>query len=148
MIVIFDLDGTLTQKDTYLSFLGRCVKELKIRNTSLLSLPFHTLLFYLKIISNHDLKEHFLRTILSGVPVKKIEPIADRFISRLMQSGINKTILSRLYQYQQDGHSVILATASFDFYVSKLAQKLAISQVICTRAEIKNGRLTDRKSVV
>ena len=28
--VLFDLDGTLTKKDTYIPFLGLCIKEFKI----------------------------------------------------------------------------------------------------------------------
>ena len=59
--VIFDLDGTLTKKDTYLPFLGLCLREFGLRKLSAIVLPLYVLLYKFSIISNHQLKEIFLK---------------------------------------------------------------------------------------
>lgn len=144
MVVIFDLDGTLTKKDTYLPFLALCIRELGLRNLSALTLPFYSFLYLTKIISNHALKEHFLQKILSGVSLKQLEPIVDRFVSQLVESGLNESIFFRMNDHIKQGDSVILATASFDLYVLKLADKIRIKNILCTQAEVQNGEITGR----
>ena len=134
MVAIFDLDGTLTKKDTYIPFLGLCVRELGLRNLSALTLPFYTLLYFSKIINNHQLKEYFLGKILAGVSLKELEPVSDKFVSNLLETGLNESVFSLLKAHIEQGNSVILATASFDFYVLKLAQKLRVTNIVCTQA--------------
>jgi len=115
-----------------------------LRNIAALALPVYCILYLTRVISNHDLKEYFLQKILSGVPLKQLEPIADRFVSRLIESGLNETIFSRLSAHLRQGDFVILATASFDLYVLKLADKMQISNILCSRAEIRGGVITGR----
>lgn len=142
--VIFDLDGTLSKKDTYLPFLGLCLREFGLRKLSAIVLPLYVLLYKFSIISNHQLKEIFLSKILSGISLEQLEPITEKFVLDLINSGLNRPILKILNLHLKQGHRVILVTASFDFYVTRLAKKIGINQVVCTRAEVNDGILTGR----
>ncbi len=142
--VIFDLDGTLTKKDTYLPFLYLCIKEFGLRRFSAIFLPLHVILYKCGIITNSRLKEIFLSKILSGMPIEKLKPVAEKFISRLINSGLNRTAIKILNTHQSQQNRVILATASFDFYAQRFAERIGIGQIVCTRSEVKNGILTGR----
>lgn len=142
---IFDLDGTLTRKDTYIPFLGLCLRQLGFRARAA-ALPFYIAMYYGKLITNERLKEAFLKTILSDVPVKKLRPVVDNFLNKLMSKGLNEPAMQSLRRHLAGGDRVILATASFDLYVYALAERLGIKEVVCTRAEVKRGIITGRIS--
>lgn len=141
--VIFDLDGTITRKDTYLPFLFDCAMNSGVRPGAVL-LPFYALLNLIGIIDNERLKEAFLARVLSGVRAGTIDGVIDRFTERVMETGLHRDVAAVLNAHLKANDSVILATASFDLYVHRLAQRLGIKKVICTRAEIRDGVLTGR----
>lgn len=142
--VIFDLDGTLTKKDTYLPFLWLCLGQFGLQKLSVVVLPLYVLLYKLGIISNHQLKEIFLSKILTGISLEQLEPVSEKFVSSLIDKGLNRPIIQVLNVHLKKRHKVILVSASFDFYVLKLARKTGINQVVCTRAEVNDGILTGR----
>ena len=142
--VIFDLDGTLTKKDTYLPFLGMCLKEFGPRSLSVALLPFYASLYLCGLISNARLKEVFLGKILSGVTLESLEPVSEKFVSALLEHGLNRAAVELLRTHLEKNDRVVLATASFDLYTVKLAARLGIETVVCTRAELKDGALTGR----
>lgn len=142
--VIFDLDSTLTKKDTYIPFLVACLKEFGLRRISIILLPFYILLYVLGIITNSRLKEIFLEKFLSGITIDRLGPVAERFISSLLNSGLNKSIVKILNTHLNQKHKVILATASFDLYVLRLAERLGIKYTVCTISEVRDGIITGR----
>ncbi|MFZ3091282.1 MAG: HAD family hydrolase [Nitrospirota bacterium] len=141
---IFDLDGTLTKKDTYVPFLLLCIKEFGLRRFSVIFLPLYVLLYKCGIITNARLKEVFLSKILSGIPIEQLDPVAERFVSYLINKGLNRTVIQILNAHLGQKNRVILATASFDFYTQRFAERIGIGQIVCTRSELKNGILTGR----
>lgn len=142
-IAIFDLDGTITRRDTYLPFLFMCARKLGLR-PSLLLLPFHVFLYLAGAINNKGLKEVFLAKFLGGVDIGEIEAISERFVEQLLDRGTNSGARAALRVHLREGHRVILATASFDLYIGKVATRLGIREVVCTRTEVKDGKLTGR----
>ena len=142
--VIFDLDGTLTKRDTYIQFLAFCLKEVGLRTFSVVFLPFYALLHMCFIINNERLKEIFLKKMLSGMTLDELIPIIEKYINKLFIKGLNKPVVEKLNEHLMEGHKVILATASFNLYTLKLAEKFGIKHVVCTMAEVVDGVLTGR----
>lgn len=141
---IFDLDGTLTKRDTYLPFLELCLREFGLRRLSAIVLPLYILLYQFSIISNHQLKEIFLSKILSGISLEQLEPVSEKFVSSLTDKRLNRPIIKILNVHLKKRHKVILVSASFDFYVTKLAKRIGVNQVLCTKAEVNDGIITGR----
>lgn len=141
---IFDLDGTLTKRDTYLPFLWLCLRELGLQRLSAIVLPLYVLLYKFSIISNQQLKEIFLSKILSGISLEQLEPVSEKFVSSLIDKGLNRPIIQILDVHLKKRHKVILVSASFDFYVTKLAKRIGVNQAVCTKAEVNDGILTGR----
>lgn len=132
--VVFDLDGTITLSDTYLAFLMGYVRR---RPHLLLRFPVLVgawMLYTLRLRPNSWLKTIFLRTIMGGVSHQMLDQWVNEFIEQLMATGLRSHALPIIESHLHAGHTLILATASFDIYVEKLAQRLGFEQVICTRA--------------
>lgn len=143
-IVLFDLDGTLTQRDTYFHFLLLCARKFGVRWRVVYRVPAYLALYSLGRITRSRLKEVFLETVLQGVSLVRLEPVVDRYVSVLIERGLNLALLHVLRQHLEMGDRVILVTASFDLYVERLAERLKIAEVVCTRAEVNRGLITGR----
>jgi len=142
-IAIFDLDSTITRKDTYLAFLISLLLAKPWRLTRCLHLPVAIILHKTGLRNNSWLKAIFLRAIAGGLDRNNIEVCADRFLNKLQHNGLRPGALRAIQQHRQAGHQLVLATASFDFYTEKLARKLGFNQIICTHAEWSpQGKLT------
>jgi HAD superfamily hydrolase (TIGR01490 family) len=95
-------------------------------------------------VTNARLKEAFLQSVLAGVPVEQLRPIVERYVAALVENGLNRELVQAVQDHLKRGDRVILVTASFDLYVERLAERLGISNVVCTRAEVRNGIVTGR----
>ncbi len=131
---IFDLDYTVTNKDTYLSFLRSLLRRYPARLIRSSWLPFAVLLYKTGLRDNHWLKRIFLQTIAGGMTSRQINECTERFLDGLINEGIRPGALEAINKHKQANHQLILATASFDFYAEKLGRRLGFDAVICTRA--------------
>ncbi len=136
--ILFDLDGTLTQNDTFLEYLRFNVNILKYFFLLALLIP-RIILFKINLISATQLKQDFLKIYLKDKNVKDLRKKSKEFLSSI--NWRNK-ILTKLKIHQSNNDYIILVTASINLYVEDIADYLGIKHVICTNIEIKNGRIT------
>ena len=144
LLAIFDLDGTLTKRDTYIPFLLFILKHRPIRIFYVSILPFFIVFFYFKIIDNNKLKQLFLSAFLKRAKVEKVLVLASQFVDQLLKTGMSSIGLQLLRYHQDQGDNVLMATASFDIYVRILAKHLNVDEVVCTEAEVVGGRFTGK----
>ncbi len=134
-IAIFDLDLTITRKDTYLDFLGFFLRSSPSRLLRCWFLPIAVIMYKLKMRDNSWLKEAFLTAIAAGTSINKLNLIVDDFVEIMMNKGLYTDATRRITKHQNDGDYLVLASASFDFYVEKIAQKLNFDLIVCSIAE-------------
>lgn len=132
--VVFDLDHTLTKRDTYLAFLFLGLRKRPIRLFFSVGLPIAVLTYWLKLRNNTWLKERFLSAILEGSTKEQLDQWADEFLCKLLRSGLRTRAREIIESHRATGHKLILVTASFDFYVEKLANHLGFNAVISTES--------------
>lgn len=140
-VAIFDLDLTITNCDTFVSFLLYVLSTSPVRCLRALWLPTALAMYYSGLRNNTWLKQKFLGTIAGGATQSEVEQWAGHFIKQLYASGIRPKALQAIEKHRSMGHSILLATASFDFYVTPLAASLGFDSVISTKAAWKNGKL-------
>lgn len=131
---IFDLDRTITKKDTFIPFLLIALRTRPYRIFHALLLPFTFLVFKLGLRDNGWLKQVFLRAIAGGATWLQVRTWSDRLLGKLVFEGLNTQALEQLHRHRQAGHQTILVSASYDFYVRQLADVLGFDGVICTGA--------------
>jgi phosphatidylglycerophosphatase C len=143
-ITVFDLDKTITTKDTFVPFLLGLV----LRNPWTIFFGFHLLnktwLFYRKKITNHELKEYFLLKILKPSRQKSVKKWCGLYSQTVVKKYIYQDARSVIDE-KLSCSRVILVTASIECYVTPVAQALGIKEVICTKLErSKTGRYTGK----
>lgn len=131
---IFDMDRTITRTGTYtpwLIFWAR--REAPWR---LLLLPVSGLYgaaYLLKRVSRGRLKELNHRLLMgSGAPRAAVEARAEEFAARTLAQNSFPQALERVAAERAAGRRLVLATASYEFYVRAIATRLGIADVIAT----------------
>lgn len=142
-IAVFDLDGTVTRTDTYVDFLLFCLRKKPARLICLPALTAYLLVHKAGFRSNHWLKARYLGAVAGGMPRAQLDTTCEEFVRRTMQSNVKQLALKELSRLREEGFILVLATASFGFYVHSLAEALGFDEVLCTEARFDDDdRLT------
>jgi HAD superfamily hydrolase (TIGR01490 family) len=140
---VFDLDGTITRRDTYLAYLLGFLARHPERWSRAAPLPFAVLYHLAGWRSNTWLKTTFLRAILGGVPRHQLESWTESFLQHVLNNGLRSGARAALERHRAAGDHLVLVTASLDFYAEPLGQRLGFDTVLCTRAQYDAaGRVT------
>ncbi|MFM1878152.1 MAG: hypothetical protein RLZZ241_1018 [Bacteroidota bacterium] len=139
-IAIFDLDGTLTSKDTYLEFIKYAKGPLYFF-TGILVLSPKIIGFYLKLISNNRLKLEFFNYFFGKSKVSEIRDTGMQFavnkIPMLLRPGAQQVLRWHIDQ----GHEVLILTASSDLWVHKWCEVNGFN-LIATKFQTKANQFT------
>jgi len=142
-LALFDLDGTITRRDTYLAYLLGFLVRHPTRLLRAAPLPVAVLRHLAGQRDNAWLKTTFLRAILSGVPRRALEAWTEIFLDRVLAKGLRPGARKAIERHRAAGHRLVLVTASLDFYAEPLSRRLGFDAVLCTRAAYDvDGRLT------
>jgi phosphatidylglycerophosphatase C len=133
-VALFDLDGTITRRDTYLAYLLGFLLRHPGRLWRAAPLPFAVLRHFAGQRDNTWLKVTFLRAILSGVPRPVLEAWTEAFLDRILAKGLRPGSLRAIERHRAAGHRLVMVTASLDFYAEPLSRRLGFDAVLCTRA--------------
>lgn len=133
-VAVFDLDGTLIDGDSYVAFLLGFLRRRPSRLISSLRLPLATVGYFAGVRDNAWLKSTYLSAVMGGVSRGEIDSWSDRFVE-ILKEKLRPRAVNRIAEHVNRGDRVLLATASLDVYVEKLAHALGIEDVICTRVE-------------
>ena len=142
MLVVFDLDGTLTKKDTYIPFLLGFLLRNPWRLFRTVHLPIAVIIHLMGIKDNTWLKLAFLKAFLGGVHQSKLESWVDKFSGSIVNEGMRTSAIDILRKYQSQHVEVLLASASLDIYVEVIGEKLGFDNIISTNAEFEENYLT------
>lgn len=143
--VVFDLDRTVTKWGTFTPFLlfaarGRPLKYLLAGPLLLAALGYK-----LGLISRGRLKELMLTAVLGGATRDEVAALAAAFVERRVNPGLRPGALRAIAAHRAEGCYLILATASFEFYVERLGHQLGFDRVVATRSLWdEGGRLVGR----
>jgi phosphatidylglycerophosphatase C len=144
-IACFDLDGTITHRDTLFPLVLRILARRPLRLLRLLGV----LPAALRFLFDHDrgaLKEALLRRTLRGMTRESLRPLCERFVSETLRHGCFEDAKAMVRRHREAGHYLVLMSASVDFYVPEFGRQLGFDQVICTGVrfdgDVLEGSLT------
>jgi phosphatidylglycerophosphatase C len=143
-VVAFDFDGTITRRDTMLLFLTALRSRPIVARVLARRSP--QLLGALRGGMARDRAKRLVcRDILGGLANEEAEAAARQTARQVERSLIRADTAARLQWHQQQGHRVIVVSASFEAYVKLVAGSLGVDEVIGTRWEVDDsGILTGR----
>ncbi len=142
-IALFDLDGTITYRDTLLPFvLGRLAQRPWQLLRLLRTLP--AIVRYIVDRDRGELKGALLRATMRGQSRLAIERWAEEFAARIVATQIMPGARAAIDRHRVAGDRLILMSASVDLYVPRLGTLLGFQEVICTPVRWRDGALDGR----
>jgi len=137
-LAIYDMDRTITRTGTYTPFLLYAAARLAPWRLLLTPLVVLSMLAYaVKAINRGRLKE-INQALLLGrhLDRDRLGPIAEGFAERTVAINTLPGALDRIAADRAAGYRLVLATASYRFYVEAIAAKLGFDDVIATNSII------------
>lgn len=90
-------------------------------------------------------KEALLVRLLAGRDLASLASVAEAFADDVVASRLRSDTRRRLEWHRDQGHELIIVSASPELYVVPLARRLGVEAVLATRLEVDgDGRLTGR----
>ena len=131
-LAVFDLDGTITRRDTLLPYVMGFPTSTSRKLLGLLVFLGALSLFATAKRDHGQLKSAFVRSILGGETRARIEKWTAQFVPALLQRGVFADALSTIARHRQEGARLVLMSASTDLYVPAVGAALGFDEVICT----------------
>ena len=138
-LILFDFDGTLTQKDTFFQFIFFTCGTFKTVMGFILLSPL-VLLYFVKIVSASSLKKKILSFFYNEKKYFCLNEKGKNFINHLHSSGNLKTeIIVKMKEYKTAGDEVCIVSASPDTWIRPFAAEYLVNY-ICTELEYENEK--------
>ncbi|MBN2161265.1 MAG: HAD-IB family hydrolase [Spirochaetes bacterium] len=141
-LALFDLDGTITTRDTLADFLLQTFGLLRCA-AGLLSVSPFLLLYLLKLIPGGEAKEKVFRYFLSGWGVDDFATAADRYARERMPAILRERAMDRIAWHRSRGDRMVVVSASAEEWVRSWCAREGM-ETIGTRLETRDGRFTGR----
>lgn len=140
-VALFDLDGTLTWRDTLLPFLLGFLQRHPRRLLRLWPLPF-ALYCYWRDRDRGVLKSSVIRMVMGGASRQVLEAWAESFVSALKpRHKFRPLALAILETHRAAGDHPVLLSASPDLYVDHIGRMLGFERTLCTELVWSGDRL-------
>lgn len=141
-IALFDLDGTITRKDTMLAFLR--MERGRAGLVVLLARILPQLVGErLGLLPADTAKKALVKRAFGGRPVAALEESAARFQVEMMPGLLRPAAMQRIAQYKKDGDRVVIVTASCSLWVEAWCRQQGL-ELIATELEKAGSCFTGR----
>jgi phosphatidylglycerophosphatase C len=140
-LAVFDLDGTITRRDTLLPYVMGFPTSTSRKLLGLLVFLGALFLFAIGKRDHGQLKSAFIRSILGGETRSRIESWTAQFVPTALRHGVFADALSAIERHRQEGARLVLMSASTDLYVPAIGTALGFDEVICTGVQWNGDRL-------
>lgn len=142
VVAIFDFDGTLTHKDSFLPFL----KFAYGRWYWLYLIPYSVFLlgYLLGFVSNHRVKELLLNRFFKGYQDSELQSLATDYAIYQLPQLMNQLAIERLRWHQKQGHKIIIVSANLEIYLKPWIQMIGVNCLLATQLIFANGVFTGK----
>lgn len=140
VLVLFDFDGTLTYKDSFIDFLlfseglPRCL-------LGLVCLSPQIVLYFLKIISNEKAKQAVFKWFFRGREYTLFKEKTNLYSVKRIPLILRDHEKKRMMWHKSENHEIVLVSASLEAYLGEWCRSNGID-CIGTKIEVKDGRVS------
>ncbi|THD38431.1 MAG: HAD-IB family hydrolase [Sphingomonas sp.] len=144
-LAIYDMDKTITTRATWTPFLRTYMRRTPWGVFPLLATLGPAALYLAKRIDRARLKEKTQALVMGRrAKLASVEAAAERFAESVATKDVYAQARQRIAADKAAGYRIVLATASYDFYVRPIARALGIDDVIATPSTVDGDRLVAR----
>jgi phosphatidylglycerophosphatase C len=141
-LAVFDLDGTLTWRDTLIPFLAAYAAKNPRRLWRLWRLPAAAVGFVSGRYDRGALKGRLIQLIMGGETRARLDAWARHWVGTMDERGLFRpAALAAVAAHRQAGDRLVLLSASPDLYVPLIGQLLGFERTVCTEVAWAGDRL-------
>jgi phosphatidylglycerophosphatase C len=142
IIAAFDFDGTIIKHDSLLVFIWFAVGIRQLTIGIIKALP-HLIKYQLKLIPNYTAKEKLFTALFKGMPIADFNKTSLEFLPKIKQM-VNADALNKIKWHQENGHEVIIISASAENWILPWAKTIGVTNVLATQLEVVDGLITGK----
>jgi len=141
-VAAFDFDGTLTTRDSLLGYLRIVAGNRDLMRAALAIAP-QLVAARLDDDRRDEAKVALLREVLGGRSEAWLRDLGRRYADLLVGCQLRPDVVARLQHHQQQGHAVVIVSASPTVYLEPVGERLGVDAVLATELAIgPDGRCT------
>ena len=138
-LAIFDIDYTITRKETLMEFFKYLVYK-DIKNIKFLPRALYSGLMYgVKVYDERRVKECFLKFI-ENIDEAELAKLTKSFYDERISKILYKDAVEMIKKLKKEGYMVILISASPEFYVKEFYAIKEVDLIIGTKFTFKDGK--------
>ena len=133
-LAIFDIDFTLTKKETLAEFYKYMIKKKPSLIRHLPRSLYAGLLYLFKVYDLKKAKEKFI-SFIDNVEENELEAIIKEFYKSVLSKILYEDSMEMMKKLKKDGCKIILISASSEFYLKEFYNIKEVDKIIGTRYE-------------
>ena len=134
---IFDVDNTITTRDTFFLFFRFLFARKPLRVIRAYRLPYSFLLTRVFRRDRILVKEDVMR-LLEGLADNEIKNLCEIFVNQLVVKTISAGARQAIAEHQKNGYKIILISASPEIYLMPLSKILKVDYFLGTKSKIND----------
>ena len=138
-VAVFDLDGTITRRDTLWPYLRGWVR--RTRRSGFWRRAFAAAARFPLDRDRGRLKFELIRAAMGGATRAEVVAWTAEFVKGLGAAELCPGALDAIARHRAAGDRLVLLSASVDLYVPDIGRRLAFDETICTGVAWRDGRL-------
>ena len=138
-LAIFDIDYTITRKETLMEFFKYLVSK-DIKNIKFLPRALYSGLMYgIKVYDEKRVKECFLKFI-ENIDEAELAKLTKSFYDERISKILYKDAVDMIKKLKKEGYMVVLISASPEFYVKEFYAIKEVDLIIGTKFTFEGGK--------
>ena len=138
-LAIFDIDFTLTKKETLIEFYKFIMKKKPSLIRHMPRSLYAGILYIFKVYDLTKAKEAFI-SFTDNVEGKELESIIKEFYEKILSKILYEDSIEMIKKLKKDGCKIILISASSEFYLKEFYNIKEVDKIIGTRYEFGNKK--------
>ncbi|AQS07169.1 HAD-IB family hydrolase [Clostridium beijerinckii] len=137
-LAIFDIDYTITKKETLMELFKYVIKKDKKNLRFLPRAIYCGIMYAIGIYDERKVKETFLRFI-DGIKEEELAELVKEFYDERLKNILYDDALKMMKKLKNEGYDIYLISASPEFYVNEFYNIKEVNKVIGTKFGFENG---------
>lgn len=137
-LAIFDVDFTITNKETLLEFFKFILKKDSKNIKYVPRVIGSGILYGIKVYDEKRVKECFLKFI-EGVHEKDLKNLVKEYYDERLTNILYKDAIDKIKELKKEGYKIYLISASPEFYLNEFYAIKEVDMIIGTRFDYKDG---------
>ncbi|MEN8077990.1 HAD-IB family hydrolase [Clostridioides difficile] len=144
-LAIFDIDYTITRKETLMEFFKYIVSK-DIKNIKFLPRALYSGLMYgIKVYDEKRVKECFLKFI-ENIEEEELAKLTKSFYDERLSTILYKDAVDMIKKLKNEGYMVVLISASPEFYVKEFYAIKEVDLILGTKFTFEGGKFIRKMS--